>query len=79
MHALPRWVVRDPARDCQVVASARAATELDAGLLGVIALTGGPPLRHWYACGPARAVLDESTAFVVSAGTDAGHESDAPP
>lgn len=44
------------------------ATELEAGLLGVIAVTAGPPVRQWYAMrsavGPARAVLDEFMAFV---------------
>jgi DNA-binding transcriptional LysR family regulator len=47
------------------------ATELDAGLLGVVDVTGGPPAREWYAMrstvGPVRAALDEFMAFAVPA------------
>ena len=47
------------------------ATELDAGLLAVLAVTGGPPVRQWYAMrsavGPVRAALDEFMSFVTPA------------
>ena len=54
------------------VSRVSAATEIDAGFLGVIALAAGPPVRHWYAMrssvGPPRPVVSDFLAFV-----EAGH------
>ncbi len=52
------------------VSAAAVATELDAGLLGAIAVTPGPPSRDWYAIrssvGPARPIAAEFLTFVTS-------------
>jgi len=52
------------------VSRAAVATELDAGLLGVIAVATGPAPRDWYAMrssvGPARPVVTEFLTFVAS-------------
>jgi DNA-binding transcriptional LysR family regulator len=54
------------------VSRVSAATEIDAGLLGVIALASGPPARHWYAMrssvGPPRPVVSDFLAFVAAEG-----------
>jgi DNA-binding transcriptional LysR family regulator len=50
------------------------ATELDAGLLAVLTVTGGPPVRQWYAMrsavGPVRAARDEFMSFVTGVRED---------
>ncbi len=52
------------------VSRAAVATELDAGLLGVIAIAPAPPRRDWYALrsavGPSRPVAAEFLAYVTS-------------
>ena len=52
------------------VSRAAVATELDAGLLGVIAVASGPATRHWYAMrsaiGPSRPIVTEFLTFVTS-------------
>ena len=52
------------------VSRAAVATELDAGLLGVIAVESGPAARDWYAMrssvGPSRSVVADFLAFVTS-------------
>ena len=54
------------------VSRAAVATELAAGLLGVIAVASGPATREWYAMrssvGPVRPVVTEFLTFVTSRG-----------